>query len=215
MSTFNFSSFEVSPVVGILRNFTFQEVRLIADAYEQAGLSTLEITLNSPDAFKCISYLSARNQNLNIGAGTVCSLSDMSNALDAGASFIVTPVCNLDMIRKAKESRIPIFPGAFTPTEIYQAWEAGASAVKVFPASTMGPKYIKEVLAPLGQIKLLPTGGIHAGNMKEYFLAGAKGVGMGSALVGKKEEVNDRDALLQRMIKIRKLITEITKGISP
>ncbi|NND33452.1 MAG: bifunctional 4-hydroxy-2-oxoglutarate aldolase/2-dehydro-3-deoxy-phosphogluconate aldolase [Saprospiraceae bacterium] len=209
MNAFNHPAFEAKPVVGILRNFTFDEVKIIATAYQDAGLTTLEITMNSPDALKSITYLAKNHPGLNIGAGTVCTPAEMSQAMEAGASFIVTPVCNLELIKSAYKSQIPIFPGALTPSEIYQAWEAGATAVKIFPASAFGAPYIKEVLAPLSQIKLLPTGGIHAGNMKDYFLAGAIGVGMGSALVGKKEDLSDKNVLLTKMKKIADLLASL------
>ena len=101
-------------------------------------------------------------------------------------SFIVTPVINEEVIQSCVSQGIPIFPGAFTPTEIYKAWSLGASAVKVFPATQLGVTYIKDVSAPLNDIKLLPTGGVSKTNIKSFFEAGAYGVGMGSSLFDKQ-----------------------------
>src|SRR5690606_18081736 len=104
-------------------------------------------------------------------------------ALDAGAQFVVTPITDEEVISACVERDIPIFPGAYTPTEIYKAWSLGASMVKVFPASKLGPDYIKEVLAPLQQIHLMPTGGVGLENMEAFYKAGAKGFGIGSQLI--------------------------------
>jgi 2-dehydro-3-deoxyphosphogluconate aldolase/(4S)-4-hydroxy-2-oxoglutarate aldolase len=204
MNSFNFARFESSPVIGILRNYSKEEIDLVCRAFIEVGLSTLEITLNSEDAFQHIAHFSAKYSQLNIGAGTVCTEEELSAAVKAGASFIVCPICDVRLIDQAKNLAVPIFPGALTPTEIYQAWLAGATAVKVFPASAFGPSYIKEVLAPLSQIKLLPTGGVNADNIYEYLQAGAIGAGMGSALVGKRPiSKNDYPHLVKSMLQIK------------
>jgi len=154
--------------------------------YLDSGYHTVEITMNSPSATNTISTIAKRYPELNIGAGTVCNKADLRLALDAGAQFIVMPVINDEVIAICVDNDIPVFPGAYTPTEIYRAWHLGASAVKVFPASQLGPTYIKEVLAPLNDIRLLPTGGVSAKNIGSYFEAGAVGVGMGSSLFDNK-----------------------------
>jgi len=122
--------------------------------------------------------------------------------LDAGAQFIVTPIIDEAVIKKCLALKIPIFPGAYTPTEIYRAWSLGATMVKVFPAGKLGPDYIKEVLAPLNQIQLLPTGGISLDNIRAFIKAGAKGFGIGSSLVPKHMVENGEwDALYDHLIK--------------
>jgi len=142
--------------------------------------------LNSPNAEKNIKKLVDRYGHvLNIGAGTVCDITDLEKATAAGANFIVTPIINEDVIKTCVAKKIPIFPGAYTPSEIYKAWSLGATLVKLFPAGDLKPNYIKEVLAPLQQIKLLPTGGINLDNFTSYLIAGAKGVGIGSHLFPK------------------------------
>jgi 2-dehydro-3-deoxyphosphogluconate aldolase/(4S)-4-hydroxy-2-oxoglutarate aldolase len=185
-SSFSWEAFSRIPVVGILRNVPPQHMQKLAEVYLDAGLTTLEITMNSADATETISSLvTAFGNRLNIGAGTVCTMEDLDKALLAGAQFIVTPVLKKSIIKACVKNMVPVFPGAYTPTEIYKAWELGASMVKVFPAGQLGAGYIKEVLAPLNHIKLLPTGSISQENFTEFLQAGASGLGMGSQLVPK------------------------------
>lgn len=178
--------FDAAPIIAIMRNLPAEFLSVIAETYFQAGLTCLEITMNSPGAVENIEKLSrAYAGRLNIGAGTVCTKHDLDKALAANAQFIVTPIINKEVIRTCVLEDVPVFPGAYTPTEIYKAWHLGATMVKVFPASNLGPGYIKEVLAPLEYLKLLPTGGIGIDNFNSYLLAGAKGVGIGSHLFPK------------------------------
>jgi 2-dehydro-3-deoxyphosphogluconate aldolase / (4S)-4-hydroxy-2-oxoglutarate aldolase len=184
---FSWELFHKAPIVGIVRGLSLEEVKHILPMYREAGLTTIEITMNTPDAEKIIQYAVENEQDgLNIGAGTVCTKDDLKKALDAGAQFIVTPILDKKVVKACVKKEIPIFPGAFTPSEIFKAWSLGASMVKVFPATQMGPSYIKELKAPLNQLKLLPTGGVSLDNMLEFFKAGADGVGMGGQLLDKK-----------------------------
>jgi 2-dehydro-3-deoxyphosphogluconate aldolase/(4S)-4-hydroxy-2-oxoglutarate aldolase len=177
--------FDKMPVVGIMRYFSNEQIEAIVPLYKRAGLTTLEVTMNSENAEEVISQLTKDNPDMNIGAGTVCTTTDLERALGAGASFVVTPVMDLDVMKICQEANVPIFPGAYTPLEIYNAWKAGASAVKIFPATQLGPTYVKDVLAPLSDVKLLPTGGVSINNIQDFFIAGAVGVGMGSSLFDK------------------------------
>jgi 2-dehydro-3-deoxyphosphogluconate aldolase/(4S)-4-hydroxy-2-oxoglutarate aldolase len=138
--------------------------------------------MNSNGAEETIRHLSENFPSLNIGAGTVCDKNDLKRAVKAGASFIVTPVVDEKVIKKCVKWRIPIFPGAFSPLEIYSASKYGATGVKVFPANHLSPSYIKDVLAPFQHLKLYPTGGVNLENISAYFKAGAKGLGMGGTL---------------------------------
>ncbi|MEX2512720.1 MAG: bifunctional 4-hydroxy-2-oxoglutarate aldolase/2-dehydro-3-deoxy-phosphogluconate aldolase [Cyclobacteriaceae bacterium] len=183
---FSWDAFDKAPIVSIFRNMQSEALMQVASCLEEAGISTMEITLNSLNARKDISRLVKEFGNtLNVGAGTVCDLFGMHDALEAGAQFIVTPIADKDVINYCVAQGIPVFPGAFTPTEIYEVWQMGATMVKVFPANAMGPGYIKDILGPLNEIQLMPTGGINENNIKAYFNAGAKAVGMGSGLVPK------------------------------
>lgn len=183
---FSWELFTKAPIVGIIRGLSFEEIRQILPIYRDAGLTTIEITMNTPDAEAIIQYVSEHEQNgLNIGAGTVCTKDDLGKALSAGAQFIVTPILDKKVVKACVKRNVPIFPGAYTPTEIYTAWNLGASMVKVYPATSLGPGYIKDVKAPLNQLKLLPTGGIDLTNLTTYIKAGADGVGIGSHLFDK------------------------------
>jgi 2-dehydro-3-deoxyphosphogluconate aldolase/(4S)-4-hydroxy-2-oxoglutarate aldolase len=196
-SPFSWPLFNKIPIVGIIRHIPAADVSQILPVYQAAGLTTVEITMNTPEAETMIR--AARQQypdTLNVGAGTVCSEADLELALAAGAQFIVTPVINKKVIKTCVKKGIPIFPGAFTPSEIYKAWSMGASMVKVFPTTQLGPGYIRDVKAPLNQIKLLPTGGITVQNMGDFLTAGADGFGVGSHLFDKQLiDKKDRDGL--------------------
>ena len=196
---FSRERFEKMPLVGILRGFPPAQMNKMGELYAQAGLTTLEITMNTEGATDTIaSLVQALGDKLNIGAGTVCNMKELDQALGSGAQFIVSPIVDEDVIKKCVDLGIPVFPGAYTPTEIYRSWALGATMVKVFPASKLGADYIKEVLAPLNEIQLLPTGGISLDNMEAFIKAGAKGFGIGSALVPKQlVEQEEWEALSQ------------------
>jgi 2-dehydro-3-deoxyphosphogluconate aldolase/(4S)-4-hydroxy-2-oxoglutarate aldolase len=180
---FSWELFYKLPIIGILRGVAPSTLFNMMPLYIDAGFTNLEITMNSQGAAETIRELrSTYEGKLNIGAGTVCTQQDLQTALEAGATYIVTPVVSEKIIATCVQQQIPIFPGAYTPTEIYMAWQVGASMVKVFPATTLGAGYIKEVKAPLNEVKLLPTGGVSAENLADFFKAGAEGVGMGSQL---------------------------------
>jgi 2-dehydro-3-deoxyphosphogluconate aldolase/(4S)-4-hydroxy-2-oxoglutarate aldolase len=182
-ASFSWELFNKIPVIGIMRNLPVDKIIQIASLFAEEGLTNLEITLNSPGASEFINELASRFKDvINIGAGTVCSLAELDIALSAGAAFIVTPVVNEEIIQKCVSMAIPVFPGAYTPTEIYRAHVLGAAMVKVFPASALGPAYIRELSGPFPHFKLLPTGGISLENMDDYIKAGAKGLGIGSHL---------------------------------
>lgn len=185
-STFSWSSFKKAPVVAILRGQPLSSAIQIGEALKDTGFSTLEVTMNTPGVSQIIAELVDRFPTMNVGAGTVCTLEELEVALSAGACFIVTPILDEQVIAQCVERGIPIFPGAYTPTEIYRAWRLGASAVKVFPAGQLGVQYIKDLSGPLPQIKVIPTGGVSKANIGSFFEAGVVGVGMGSSLLDKK-----------------------------
>ena len=182
-SGFSKEIFEKVPIVGIMRNIPWEIVEKILPLYVEAGLTTLEITMNSKNAEEIISAaVKLYGNTLNIGAGTVCTVDDLERAIAAGAQFIVTPIVKKKVIKACVKRKIPIFPGAFTPTEVFTAWELGAEMVKVFPSGILGAKYLNEVLAPLNHVNLLATGGVSLDNIDSYLEAGVKGLGIGSPL---------------------------------
>ena len=180
---FHRARFDELPVVGILRGFAADDVERIVESAVRGGLKNIEITMNSPGA-EVLIRLTRRvaGGSMNVGAGTVLDETQLDAALDAGAGFIVTPVLNERVIRRCVEREVPIFPGAYTPTEIARAWEAGATMVKVFPADQLGPGYIKNLKAPLPHIALMPTGGVSLETLEAFVRAGASAVGVGSPL---------------------------------
>jgi len=195
---FSWELFDKMPIVGIIRNLTVADINFVLPIYKQAGFTTIEITLNTPEALSVISSLALEYKGeLNVGAGTVCTLDDLTDAVNAGANFIVTPIFKAEVVKKCVSMEVPIFPGAFSPTEIYEAWELGASMIKLYPASVVGPSYVSAVLAPLNKVKLMPTGGIHLSNMLAFMKAGATSLGIGSELFDKKIiQKRDSEAML-------------------
>jgi len=208
---FKSDEFERVPIIGILRNFPSDKIERSLESFHAAGLTTIEMTLNSSGAREHIEQMVARwGDKLNIGAGTVCNLEDLDVALSAGAQFIVTPIINEEVITACVTKGVPIFPGAFTPSEIYKAWSLGASMVKVFPASRLGPEYFKDILQPLNKLKLIATGGVTKDNFMDFLRAGAKGVGIGSNLFPKEMLDNNKWGELTDFLK--GIANEASKG---
>jgi 2-dehydro-3-deoxyphosphogluconate aldolase / (4S)-4-hydroxy-2-oxoglutarate aldolase len=197
-------------IVAIIRGSKPEHVLAIANALYEGGIKVLEITMNSPKALHVIEEVSgALGDKVLVGAGTVLDKETAREALLAGAKFILSPTVDIETIKMTKRYGAVSIPGAFTPTEILQAYENGGDIIKVFPASSLGPGYIKDIHGPLPQIPLLPTGGIDLTNIGAYIKAGAVGVGLGSALVNSKEEVND--AYLHLLtVKARRFVGELS-----
>ncbi len=141
--------------------------------------------MNSTKGVEIIKSSVKEFPEMNIGAGTVCTMEELDLACDAGASFIVSPILSIEIIKKSIERKVAVFPGALTPSEIFKADSLGATAVKVFPITSFGPKYVKDLMAPLEKIKLIPVGGISKNNIKAFFENGSYGVGMASSLFSK------------------------------
>lgn len=191
--SFNPDLFQKVPIVGILRQVPSKDLIKIGQTYSSAGLTTIEVTMNSDDVEDQIStLLDTFEGQLNIGAGTVCTEQDLDRALAVGAQFIVTPIVNERVIHRCVSLNIPVFPGAFSPTEIYNAWSWGATMVKVFPAGTLGASFIKNIKGPLPEISILATGGVGLENIPEFRSAGVKGFGIGSQLFP-KELIQNQD----------------------
>ena len=179
--------FKKQPLMGILRGVEADEIEPLVEAVVSSGLRTIEITMNTPGAAELIKKMvKAGDKRLTIGAGTVLTMDGLHSALDAGATFIVLPTLVHDVVEYCAKKKMPVFPGAFTPQEIYNAWRSGATMVKVFPAKFFGPDYIKEIKGPFQDIELLACGGIKPENIRTFFSAGASAVAFGGS-VFKKE----------------------------
>ena len=155
----------------------------LACAVAAGGIEHIEITWNSDRPAATIANLRQRLPNCHIGAGTLLTATDVETAIAAGAQFLFSPHVAAGLIDQAVAAEVPIVPGALTPTEIVTAWQAGATAVKVFPALSLGgATYIKSLRAPLGEIPLIPTGGINLENAPGLLAAGAVAIGLSSQL---------------------------------
>ena len=190
--------------IAILRGVDPQIAAPIVDALVEGGITAVEVTLNSRDPFATIAELRRRTEGASvlIGAGTVMDRVAAEASVDAGAQFLVAPNTDAELVRWAAAQGIPMFPGAMTPTEIVTAWNAGAAAVKVFPASVLGPMFLREVRGPLPQIPLIPTGGVNAESARPLLDAGALAIGVGSWLTGS----TDRSEVLARARQLRAAI---------
>lgn len=183
----NIEEFKRQPVMGIVRGLEPDQVKPLTEAVIASGLKTLEITMNTEGAAKLIRQAKKiAKGKLTLGAGTVLKMKSLKEAIKNGATFIVTPVFVKDVVAYCVKNKIPVFPGALTPSEIYQAWQEGATMVKVFPAKFFGPEYLKEIKGPFNDIKLMAVAGVTPQNMREYFNNGASAIAFGAS-VFKKE----------------------------
>ncbi|TKX62119.1 bifunctional 4-hydroxy-2-oxoglutarate aldolase/2-dehydro-3-deoxy-phosphogluconate aldolase [Halorubrum sp. ASP1] len=183
-------------VIAILRGVERDDAVRVADAVVDAGVTALEVTADTPDATASIAAIADRVDDAVVGAGTVLDAETARAAQLAGAEFLVTPTVNRGAIRTANRYGTPIAVGAYTPTEALDAFEAGADLVKVFPAATGGPDHVAAIGGPLGQIPLVPTGGVGADDAGEYIDAGAAAVGVGSSIAdGEAIAAGDFDAV--------------------
>ncbi|MBM4461187.1 MAG: bifunctional 4-hydroxy-2-oxoglutarate aldolase/2-dehydro-3-deoxy-phosphogluconate aldolase [Chloroflexi bacterium] len=198
-------------VIAIMRAKSSDQLLAAAEAIRAGGVCAIEVTMTTPGALAVIEQATARrDEAVLFGAGTVLDPESARAAILAGAQFIVAPNLNLGVIELCRRYSIPVFPGAYTPTEIVTAWQAGADMVKVFPASVGGPAFIKALKAPLPQVELVPVGGVEIENTADWIRAGSAAVGVGSALVDQKLlDAADFAALTDRA---RRLIAEVKRG---
>ncbi len=185
--------FRKKPIMGILRGVEADIIEPLMEAVISSGLETVEITMNTKDAGAIIRKAKrVSGERLMIGAGTVLDKKSLDDALGAGATFIVMPVLIGDIAAYCFKNKIPVFPGALTPQEIYNAWNVGAAMVKVFPSSFFGPAYLKEIKGPFNEIELLACGGVTPDNIKAYFESGASAIAFGAS-VFKREWLLKKD----------------------
>lgn len=180
-------------VVSIIRVKSSEEAVKIADAIEKGGVDIIEVSLVTPGALEAIHTISQKfGDKVLAGAGTVLDSESARAAISAGAEFVIGPALKRNVVETCRRYSKICIPGAFTPTEILAAWEWGADIVKVFPASLAGPRYFKDILDPLPQVRLLPTGGVNLDNAGEFIKAGAVAIAVGGSLVDKKAVAEGR-----------------------
>lgn len=189
-----------SGAVAVVRLPDARHTLRAVEAIVDGGISAIELTMTTPGALDVVTTLARRlDATLLVGAGSVLDADTARRAVDAGAAFVVSPVFRAEVVSEAQRLGVPVVPGAFTPTEILDAHTAGADAVKVFPADSLGPAFIKGVLGPMPFLRLMPTGGVTPDNVGTWLRAGAAVVGLGSALVDPAlVAAGDWDALRER-----------------
>jgi len=185
-----------SGVVAVLRASTADGFAAVADVLVNAGITALEVTLTSQGAIDALAGLRRQlPSHAVLGAGTVLTADQAKASIDAGAAFLVSPVLDLELL---DGFGVPLYPGALTPTEVFTAHRAGAPIVKLFPAATVGPRYIKDLHGPLPEVRIMPTGGIDIGDIASWLTAGAVAVGLGSPLLGDAAQGGSLAALADR-----------------
>jgi 2-dehydro-3-deoxyphosphogluconate aldolase/(4S)-4-hydroxy-2-oxoglutarate aldolase len=195
-------------IVAIIRGADPVDVLKISDALYLGGIKILEITLNSPNALSVVEQLANKMvDKMLIGAGTVLNAQDAKTAIDAGAKFIISPNVDIETIQITKHYGAISVPGAYTATEIVNAFTNGGDIIKIFPASH--PNYIKELRGPLSHIPMMPTGGINLENILEFKKAGAVAFGIGSALINTKQKITE-EYLKQVTENARKIVQAVS-----
>lgn len=171
-------------VLPILRGRDPARLAEVVDAVVTGGLGVVELTMSSPEPFADLAAARQRHPEAVVGMGTVTDSASVATLAEAGAAFIVTPVAALDVVTEARRLGLPVVAGAFTPTEVFDAHRAGASAVKIFPAGRLGAAYLSDVRSVMPDVRLVPTGGITEDDVADYLDHGAAAVGLGSSLTG-------------------------------
>jgi 2-dehydro-3-deoxyphosphogluconate aldolase / (4S)-4-hydroxy-2-oxoglutarate aldolase len=188
------------PVIAILRSRDASRLAEVSNVLAEAGITAIEFTLTTSGAIDALrEYARAKPESVVLGAGTVLDAAMAEAAVEAGATYLITPAVRPAVVEAAHRLDVPVIPGALTPTEILGAWESGVTAVKVFPAPLVGgPDYLKAVLAPLPHIPLIPTGGVGIDDARAYLDAGATAVGVGNPLLGDALDGGSLDAVRER-----------------
>jgi 2-dehydro-3-deoxyphosphogluconate aldolase / (4S)-4-hydroxy-2-oxoglutarate aldolase len=184
---------EEAGVVAVIRLADGGALRAVCDALAAGGVRALEVTMTVPRAAELIEELAASlPPDFLVGAGTVLDADTARRVVDAGARFVVSPVFRHAVLQAAHQRDAAALPGCFTPTEILEAWEAGADIVKVFPATALGPGFFTDLRGPLPQVRLMPTGGVTKDNAGDWIRAGAAAIGVGTALVDRQAVADGR-----------------------
>jgi 2-dehydro-3-deoxyphosphogluconate aldolase/(4S)-4-hydroxy-2-oxoglutarate aldolase len=201
-------------VVAVVRAESPDRLARVARALGEGGVAAVEITFTVPDAVEVIRQVRRElGDAVVLGAGTVLDPETARAALLAGAEYLVSPTLNLDVIRLARRYGKVVMPGAFTPTEVLAAWEAGADVVKIFPAEVVGPAYFKALKGPLPEVRLMPTGGVDPTTAEAFLKAGACCLGVGSALVDPKLVASgDFDGLRDRAAELSGIVARFRAG---
>jgi 2-dehydro-3-deoxyphosphogluconate aldolase/(4S)-4-hydroxy-2-oxoglutarate aldolase len=198
-----------SSVIAVLRAPHADAYAAVAETLSDNGIHRIELTLSTPGTLGSLPAVRDRiGPDTEIGVGTVTTVEQAEATFAAGADFVVTPTTNLDIVSMAVAAGVPIFPGGLTPTELWNGWHAGATAVKLFPASTVGPHYIAHLRGPFPDIEVIPSGGVGIDDAAAWIAAGACAVSVGGPLIGDALRGGDRAELADRCRRLVKLVAE-------
>ena len=198
-----------NPVIAVLRAADARDYDHVVDVLADNGVRSIELTLSTPGTLEHLpSLLTHIGAAVEIGIGTIVNVEQAQRAIDAGANYLVTPIANLGVIAHAVRSGVPVFPGGLTPTELYSAWDAGATAVKIFPAETVGPQYGRHLRGPFPELEFVPSGGVGLDDVAAWLRAGALAVSIGGPLIGDALKGGSLDALAERARRVTGLVAD-------
>jgi 2-dehydro-3-deoxyphosphogluconate aldolase / (4S)-4-hydroxy-2-oxoglutarate aldolase len=184
-------------VFAVIRMTDTKKIKKVVEAISLGGVKNIEITMTVPNAVNAISELVKSSENdIIIGAGTVIDIKLVPAVIEAGVKFVVSPIWDINIFKECRRRDVVCVPGCYSPTEIFQAWNAGADVIKVFPATSLGPQFFKDLSGPFPNIRLMPTGGVTIANVHEWVKAGAVAIGIGSGLLDKKAIDEERYEVL-------------------
>ena len=196
-------------VVAVLRAAHAKDYAPVIEALQRGGVVSIELTLSTPGVWDELPRLQERfGDALEIGVGTVTAAAEAETALDLGAAYIVTPVTDPDVITACVRRGVAVYPGGLTPTELHAGWKLGATAVKVFPASTVGPGYVSQLRGPFPDIRVIPSGGVDIDDVPDWIRAGALAVSLGGPLLDDAFKGGDLRGLTARARRVRDLIDQ-------
>jgi 2-dehydro-3-deoxyphosphogluconate aldolase/(4S)-4-hydroxy-2-oxoglutarate aldolase len=202
-----------SKVIAVLRARHVSALAPVCDVLVEEGILSLELTLTTPGLLDALTELVDRYTNTaDVGVGTVLTESEAQRALDSGAQYLVTPTMNLPVIELAVERQVAIFPGGLTPSELAAGWDSGATAVKIFPAQTVGAGYFKHLRGPFPDLEAIPSGGVDLDATRQWLAAGAAAVSIGGPLVGDALKGGDLSRLRERCRTVRAVIKEAVQS---
>ncbi|GAB3037369.1 bifunctional 4-hydroxy-2-oxoglutarate aldolase/2-dehydro-3-deoxy-phosphogluconate aldolase [Parafrigoribacterium mesophilum] len=201
-----------TPLIAVLRAARAEDYDQVVAVLGQNGVRCVELTLSTPGTIEHLpDLIEHTGTEVEIGVGTITTVAQAQRAIDAGAKYLVTPVTDLDIIALALKHRLPVFPGGLTPTELHSAWRAGATAVKIFPAQTVGAKYGSHLRGPFPYLKFVPSGGVALDDIPAWLHAGATAVSLGGPLIGDALKGGSLQGLAERTKRAVEIVREATR----
>lgn len=194
-------------VIAVLRARDPHDYDAVVDVLAENGVFSVELTLSTPGTLAHLPSLVGRG-GVEIGIGTITNVDQAQRAIDGGATYLVTPVTRLDVIERAVANGVPVYPGGLTPSELFSGWEAGATAVKIFPAETVGPQYGAYLRGPFPELEFIPSGGVTIEDIPRWLEAGAIAVSLGGPLIGDALSGGSLDALAARARHVVEVVAE-------